>query len=555
MAAVRRTALQFEPLENRFPLDGSHPTVAIEWSLPQPTEHSALQIAALGDSQTTEIDNSYVPPLRQHLSSDRYSISIFAQGGYRVNDVRNLWVSQVKDADYDLAVIFAGINDVAATDQTAQSIFVGLQTMFNEALARGMQVVTVGVTPWSQNEASTAIKRSTTVELNALMAQYVADHPANMRFIDAYAELSAEQDTQRLATRYDSGDGLHLSVAGDRRLATLVAEAIESLRQPVEQAAAVDLLFSEPVTELLASDFQLTLDGQPASFQLLPISSTTLRLEFALSSGQQNQVELALSPATTVSDLTGNLLTGATAWSVASDQLSPQASLSLDVPAVSADTVTQITVDFSEPIEALDIGDFQLIGPEGSIDLQSAVLTAMDADSYALSLDNLAQAPGSYRLILAAGSSQIKDLHANPLERSSVVDWVRLPSAVTTSAGLVTFPGTNGLETIELNIHAETIEYWINGMMMEHSLQDVERVVLTPLGGRDIVAIQWMRDSNGDGGEPVNAPLIIEALSSDSIDTISLFGTEGDDGVSAAPLNVTLSNNWFTASAVGFTRV
>ncbi len=121
------------------------PTLDFHWTLPTIVEPTEFRIAALGDSQTTEEGGSYVPALRQSLSSTEYSVEVFAQAGWRVQQVQGLWDSSVKDADFDVAVFFAGVNDLVSTDRSATEIFTTLATMFDEALARNMTVVAVSV--------------------------------------------------------------------------------------------------------------------------------------------------------------------------------------------------------------------------------------------------------------------------------------------------------------------------------------------------------------------------------------------------------------------------
>ncbi len=147
------------------------PSLSFAWTEPSLEPAPLLRIAALGDSQTTEVGNSYVPFLRQSLSTDEYSVSVFAEAGWQVHQVRGLWDSSVKDADFDVAVFFAGVNDLISSERSAEEIFGGLSAMFDEALARNMSVVAVGVSPWSNFEASTIAKQTRTLQLNELISQ------------------------------------------------------------------------------------------------------------------------------------------------------------------------------------------------------------------------------------------------------------------------------------------------------------------------------------------------------------------------------------------------
>lgn len=274
-----------------------------------------VRIAALGDSQTTEEGNSYVPFLRQHVSSDRFSVTTFAHAGWMTDQVRTLWDDEIKNGGFDAVVLFAGINDLSATDRSASEIFANLRSMYTDAISRNFKIVAVGVPPWSNYHTSTKVKETRTTELNQQIEAFVAANPGQMRFIDTYSLMHSSGYIPRLATRFDSGDGLHLSVAGDRLLAAEVYKAVEQLNpqdanlpsaelsiarptissQPVRE---IRIDFSRPIQGLAVSDFELwrgDLAVSLASAQLLQVSDTSYQLNLGNSAVRDGSFRLILS--------------------------------------------------------------------------------------------------------------------------------------------------------------------------------------------------------------------------------------------------------------------
>ena len=529
------------------------PTLAFTWALPTIAEPTPMRIAALGDSQTTEVGSSYVPFLRQELSSDEYAVEVFAEAGWQAPQVQQLWDSSVKDANYDVAVFFAGVNDLISTDRTPEQIFATLSTMFDEALARDMTVVAVGVSPWSNYEASNALKQARTTQLNTLIAQYASDHPTQVRFVDSLSALRSTLDSQRLSTRYDSGDGLHFLSPGDQRLASLIANAINELRPVVVQSASVTVHTSEPVTGFSESNFRLLRDGVEHPYTTVTLEPWQFRFDFDVPENDKAEYKVEWIGTEPLVDLVGNPLASETTSTTQIDRQVPTAQLVLPQASVSHQTTDAVTIQFSEPISGLTVSDFQLFRGSDLIDLSQATLTELTADSYSLNLMQLASRDGTYRLILNSGDSEIQDLNGNALRSSAIVNWVQLRYAPALVDGLLTISTTNQTESVEANIFGDHLELWINGLNTQFSLENVGQIQLNTLfGAEDFVSIELM---SAPDQPPVSPWLSISLTSIATAARLSLYGIASSNALQSTATTVMLSNSLFTAQATGFATV
>lgn len=528
------------------------PSLDFSWSLPTVAEPTLQRIAALGDSQTTLEGNSYVPYLRDQLSADEFSVEVFAEAGWKASQVQGLWDSSVKDANFDVAIFFAGVNDLNSTDQPAETIFATLSTMFDEALARDMRVIAVGVSPWSHFDGSSAAKQARGLVLNDLIAQYASEHPAQVSYIDSRSALASLTDASRLATRYDASDGLHLSSAGDRRLASLIQQAIEPLRATPTSMASVTVTLSEPVVAVSAADFQLTRNGELHPFTATELAAGQFRFDFEVPADDQSDYQVEWIGATPIVDLLGNPLQGSTSSLVTIDQQSPTATMTSALPAVSDQLVDLIDVQFSEPVTGLSLENFQLTRGDQSVDLSSATLTELTPDHYQLNLAGASTIDGNYRLVLNSHQSAVSDQASNLYRTPSVVEWVQLATAPTLVDGLLTIASTSGTESVELNIFSDHVDMWIGGSRAQYSLENVLQLQFSASTGRNNVAIEIVEQPTTVAVTPW---LTIQTTSFSTADHLTLYGLAGDDTVQSSGPNVMLSNSLVQVSAFNFAIV
>ncbi len=187
----------------------------------------------------------------------------------------------MRNAGYDTIIVFAGVTDLNSSS-SADSIFQSLRTIYDDALAHGVNVVCIGVSPWAQYKTWTVERHTQTTRLNDLISQYVTAHPATARYIDAYTLLGSSDLVVRLKPSMDSGDGRHLSPVGAERLAQAVSTAVLGLDTPTRVEQSLTLTFSRPVFGLSEAPLKLTYFGNPEPAKLVQLDSTRYRVDFSV---------------------------------------------------------------------------------------------------------------------------------------------------------------------------------------------------------------------------------------------------------------------------------
>lgn len=123
----------------------------------------------------------------------------------------------LKMNEFDTSVILAGTNDLG-TGSSPESVFKSLQNLWNLSIAFDTPVISCTIPPigFVYSPLQQAQKR-----MNALIHEYSRTN-RNIDCVDLYSELSTPNGL--LARAYDSGDGLHLSIDGYRRIGQAVWE-------------------------------------------------------------------------------------------------------------------------------------------------------------------------------------------------------------------------------------------------------------------------------------------------------------------------------------------
>ncbi len=97
---------------------------------------------------TYEGGGSYVSVARNLLSASSASLESFAAAGWKVEKLVSVWQTEIRDAGFDTIIILSGVPDLTTAGSTATSIFQSLKTIYDDAMSRGIQVVSVSVCPW-----------------------------------------------------------------------------------------------------------------------------------------------------------------------------------------------------------------------------------------------------------------------------------------------------------------------------------------------------------------------------------------------------------------------
>jgi lysophospholipase L1-like esterase len=120
-------------------------------------------------------------------------------------------------------VLHIGTNDIAA-GRGADEIVAGLVAFAGRARAAGVRVVLTTITPSTAGAHGTPAAVATRDAVNAWVLAHGREHADGVA--DFAAAVADPREPGRLAARFDSGDGLHLSAAGYRALAGALDPAL-----------------------------------------------------------------------------------------------------------------------------------------------------------------------------------------------------------------------------------------------------------------------------------------------------------------------------------------
>jgi hypothetical protein len=162
-----------------------------------------LVIACLGDSLTTPRGYCATVGSLYPLGAKVYAFGYPNQG---VGAIEEHLDSALAVNPTDL-IILAGVNDLAS-GRPLSDTKAALARMYNTASTAGVRVVAVTLTPWGSHRSGSKLQAATE-ELNSWIRSsgYTPVDTAPLGTYDG-----------ALLQQFDSGDGLHLNVAGHREL-------------------------------------------------------------------------------------------------------------------------------------------------------------------------------------------------------------------------------------------------------------------------------------------------------------------------------------------------
>jgi lysophospholipase L1-like esterase len=168
------------------------------------------QVYTIGDSMS---NNTYQSRLRTRLGAD-WNVVAKGIGGNTVAQMLARFAGDVVTVDAEYVVIFGGINSVLG-NVSAVNIQADLQAMYSAAKANGSTVVAVTIAPFGGHVSWTAPRQTVVDTVNAWILATATDVDFA---IDAYTALEDPATPDTLLPAYNSGDSLHLSVAGYNHL-------------------------------------------------------------------------------------------------------------------------------------------------------------------------------------------------------------------------------------------------------------------------------------------------------------------------------------------------
>lgn len=209
------------------------------------------RIACLGDSimegdgsnSTVAIDDNGdditdgVPDILQQQLDGRFVVSNYAYSGGNLSSGSNTDVDEVlasatgpAGVGYDLAILWAGINDIrdGASFATVWSRF---ESVAATILAddRSRKLIVCSTAPFGGDSAWSADTQAVQNQYNAALKAYCDARPDTTRFVDMYPALQDPDNPLNLLPAYDSSDGLHPGKTGLWVAANKIIPAIHSL--------------------------------------------------------------------------------------------------------------------------------------------------------------------------------------------------------------------------------------------------------------------------------------------------------------------------------------
>ena len=169
-------------------------------------------VYCIGDSLTYgyPVQNAYEDELGACLGTHRTVVNK-GHGGNTTSQMLDRFDDDVLAYDPDVVIIWGGINDVAGVGSTAAHVESNLQAMYSKAHEAGVRVIAVSISPFKGASVWSEAKQAVLDEVNNWIASTARDVDDR---IDVYSELEDPANSDTLLPAYDSGDHVHLALAG-----------------------------------------------------------------------------------------------------------------------------------------------------------------------------------------------------------------------------------------------------------------------------------------------------------------------------------------------------
>ena len=190
----------------------------------------------------------------------------------------------------------------------------------------------------------------------------------------------------------------------------------------------VSIVFSEDVTGVDPSDFELTRDAaivDLSSVPLVSVSPQEYSLDLTSVTAADGTYELTLdASATNIQDAAGNVLAASSVDTFVVDTTAPVADIVDVAPDPRTSAVGIVTVNFDEGVSGVELSDFELTRNGNPVDVSSIPFVAVTSQQYTLDLSSVTIAGGQYLLTLNAATSGVTDTSGNPLDTDAADGFV-----------------------------------------------------------------------------------------------------------------------------------
>jgi lysophospholipase L1-like esterase len=177
------------------------------------------RVAMLGDSITAGTGTAGYPDVIGKYAPGRYAFVNWGHSGDTTAVAQTSYLANIKGKGYATLTILVGVNDLRV-GTAATAVWTTLKAVIDDALADGLRVVVMTVSPWKGYTEWDAAKQTQTDALNALILAYSPS--ASYTALDIYTPLEDGANADQLLPAYAHADKLHLTAAGEDKVALLV---------------------------------------------------------------------------------------------------------------------------------------------------------------------------------------------------------------------------------------------------------------------------------------------------------------------------------------------
>ena len=216
-------------------------------------------------------DTGFAPELTDLLSVTAVN---YAQGGRTMSDIVTTDLTDIAQSDSHVYILMIGTNDVNP-ETSIESFHDDMETWIDAVIAQGGQPVIIGTPPLTGSTDSAALlRRQRNADTQALCTakgcQYIDSDSILGKIRVSTGELDDLEDA------YDSGDGIHLSVAGSTHLAEQVSAAFPNYTIELANLSSGNHVITARATDTSGNTATDSITVTVQGIESTPISHTTL---------------------------------------------------------------------------------------------------------------------------------------------------------------------------------------------------------------------------------------------------------------------------------------